>query len=138
MYACYFHTAQHVSKDIASLGRLVGILHFLDELSFIEEKQDASTLRKVKKYDDNGATYLSEQLKIVRRLQASCQPNFLRRSPTSVDFQGQLLLPLPPYHEIIGIVDLTERELNIIQERAKAAKALYATPFLRFDVTLTL
>jgi TATA-binding protein-associated factor len=118
------------------MGRLVGIPHFLDEVSFIEEKHDASILRRVKKYDDDGVTFLSEQLQIVRRLQRHCQGYFLRRSPTSVDFQGQILLPLPPYHEIIGIVDLTARELTIIQERAKAAKAMYVSLFF-LNVNLT-
>lgn len=101
----------------------MGIPHFFDEVSFIEEKSDASNLRKAKKLDDDGEAVLAEQLQIVRRLQGHCRGHFLRRTTASRDWQGKELLNLPPYKEIIGIVNLTEREMTIIQDRAEAAKA---------------
>lgn len=78
--------------------------------------------RKAKKVDDDGATLLREQLKVVRRLQGHCVGHFLRRTTTSVNWEGKVLLPLPEAKEIIGLVELTEREAAIIAERAKAAK----------------
>jgi TATA-binding protein-associated factor len=48
--------------------------------------------------------------------------HFLRRTTTSVNWEGKVLLPLPEAKEIIGLVELTEREAAIIAERAKAAK----------------
>lgn len=110
-------------QDIASLGRLVGIPHFFSEVSFIEEKGDAARLRKAKKLDDDGETVLVEQLQVVRRLQGHCKGHFLRRTTKSVDDRGVVLLPLPPYEEIIGVINLTQRETAIMHERSEAAKA---------------
>ncbi|KAF9444080.1 hypothetical protein P691DRAFT_678274 [Macrolepiota fuliginosa MF-IS2] len=120
MTATPLHTAP---KDAASLARLVGVPHFFDEVSFIEEKADAGALRKAKKLDDNKATLLAEELRIVRRHQAHCIGHFLRRTTKSRDWEGEVLLPLPPYTEIPGILALTERENGIMQKRAEAAKA---------------
>lgn len=100
----------------------MGIPHFFDEVSYIEEKNDASKLRKAKKAEDVEAA-LAVQLQIVRRLQGYCKGHFLRRTTVSQDWSGKELISLPPYEEIIGVVNLTEREVTIIQERAEAAKA---------------
>lgn len=105
------------------MGRLVGLPHFFDEVSFIEEKADATKLRRAKKLDDDGEAVLAEQLQIVRRLQGHCKGHFLRRTSKSVDDRGAPLLPLPPYEEIIGVLNLTERETAIMHERSEAAKA---------------
>jgi hypothetical protein len=110
----------------------VGIPHFFTEVSFIEEKTDASKLRRAKKLDDDGEAVLAEQLQVVRRLQSHCRGHFLRRTAASRDWEGRDLLPLPPYIEIIGILNLTEREMTIIQERSEAAKAAYAFEFFSF------
>ncbi|KAF7771865.1 hypothetical protein Agabi119p4_6176 [Agaricus bisporus var. burnettii] len=104
MTATPLHTAP---KDIASLGRLVGIPHFSDEASHTEEKDDGSTVRRAKKFDDEGATLLR---------------HFLRRTVASTNWEGKVLLPLPEPKEIIGLLQLSDREAAIIAERAKAAK----------------
>lgn len=88
----------------------------------MEEKYDAAILRRAKKMDDDGATTLREQLKIVRRQQKHCIGRFLRRTTASLSWEGNVLLPLPEPREIIGLIQLTEREEAIIAERAKAAK----------------
>lgn len=88
----------------------------------MEEKDDATVLRRVKKIDDNGANTLREQVKIVRRLQKHCIGHFLRRTTSSLNWEGNVLLRLPEPREIIGLIQLTEREEEIIAERAKAAK----------------
>lgn len=105
------------------MGRLVGIPHFFTEDAFSQEKDDAASVRRAKKLDDDGETLLSEQVQAVRRLQTHLKGNFLRRTTDSRDNKGQRLLPLPPYKEILGIISLTEREMSIIQKRAEAAKA---------------
>lgn len=105
------------------MARLVGVPHFFDEASAIEEKADTSRLRKAKKLDDDGEASLAEQVAIVRRLQGHCIGHFLRRTTESVDWEGRVLLQLPDYKEIVGLVTLTERETAIIAERAEAAKA---------------
>ncbi|KAF9447919.1 hypothetical protein P691DRAFT_670489 [Macrolepiota fuliginosa MF-IS2] len=120
MTATPLHTAP---KDIASLARLVGLPHFFDEASFIEEKDDMASLRRAKKFDDDGEASLSIQQKIAKRLQVHCKGHFLRRTPQSRDCNGRALVPLPPYRTILGALNLTERETAIIRGRAEAAKA---------------
>lgn len=106
------------------MGRMVGVPHFFSELCFVEEKTDAASIRRAKKFDDDGETVLSEQLKAVKRLQTQLAGHFLRRNTDSLDWEGKPLLELPPCAEITGILTLTERETKIIQARAEAAKAL--------------
>ncbi|RDB19056.1 Transcription regulatory protein SNF2 [Hypsizygus marmoreus] len=120
MTATPLHTS---SKDIASMGRLVGIPYFFTEASYIEEKSDAAAVRRAKKLDDDGEALLAEQLRAVKRLQGYCLGHFLRRTTESRDFEGKVLLPLPPYIEILGVLTLTERETKIVQTRAEDAKA---------------
>lgn len=115
----------------------MGIPHFFTEESFIEEKSDVAKFRRAKKLDDDGETLLTEQLQVVRRLQGYCQGNFLRRTATSRDWEGKVLLPLPPYIEIIGVLNLTERERTIIEERSEAAKAAYVHKFFPLRQRLT-
>lgn len=110
-------------QDIASLARLVGLSHFFTEESFLEEKNDAARLRRAKKLDDDGDTVRAEQVQIVKRLQEHCQGHFLRRTTQSRDAGGQVLLDLPPYEDILGVLTLTKRETTIIQERSESAKA---------------
>ncbi|KAJ3564613.1 hypothetical protein NP233_g8186 [Leucocoprinus birnbaumii] len=110
-------------KDVASMGRLVGVRHFFSEVSHLEEKEDAKVMRKLKKLDDSGEALSRERLKIVTRHQNHCRGHLLRRSATSTNNDKAPLLDLPPYREIIGLVELTEREKVIIEERSEAAKA---------------
>ncbi|KAF5347355.1 hypothetical protein D9756_010004 [Leucocoprinus leucothites] len=111
------------AKDIASLGRLVGIPYFSTELSHEDDKEDAARLRKAKKLDDDGAALNAERLHTVCRLQDHIRGHLLRRTTASVDCTGKPLLDLPPYQEIIGLLKLTERETDIMADRAEAAKA---------------
>ncbi|KAF9441652.1 hypothetical protein P691DRAFT_683240 [Macrolepiota fuliginosa MF-IS2] len=120
MTATPLHTAP---KDIASVARLVGIPHFFTEETFIEEKSDAARFRRAKKLDDDGESALAEQVQIVKRLQDHCEGHFLRRTARSHDVDGQVLLELPPYIEIVGTLVLTERETSIMKERSEFAKA---------------
>ena len=105
------------------MGRLVGKSHFFTEAAFSQEKDDAASVRRAKKLDDDGETLLAEQVQAVKRLQGHLTGHLIRRTTESLDYEGKPLLPLPPYQEILGIVTLTARETDIIQNRAAAAKA---------------
>jgi len=105
------------------MGRLVGSPHFFTEEAHAEEKHDEAAIRKAKKLDDDGEAVLAEQLKAVKHRQTRLNGRFLRRTTTSVDSGGKVLLPLPPYKEILGVLTLTKRETDIITERAESAKA---------------
>ncbi|GLB36948.1 putative aortic smooth muscle cell differentiation [Lyophyllum shimeji] len=123
MTATPLHTS---SKDIAAMGRLVGIPHFSTEAAFEEEREDASAVRRAKKLDDDGEAVQFEQTQAVKRLQGHLTGHFLRRTTESEDFQGNILIPLPPYKEIMGILNLTERERKIITDRTETVKAALA------------
>ncbi|KAF8074473.1 P-loop containing nucleoside triphosphate hydrolase protein [Lyophyllum atratum] len=121
-------TPLHTSfKDLSAMGRLVGLPHFYTEEAFQDEKDDAAAVRKAKALDDDGQSLLVVQLLAVKRLQARLGDHFLRRTTSSLDSQGNPLLPLPPYDEILGVLELTQREREVIQARAEAAKASVET-----------
>jgi hypothetical protein len=112
-------------QDISSMGRLLGVTHFLTEESIVEDKEYAAIVRRAKKLDDDGITLRTAQIEAVRQMQKGFTGSILRRTPSSIDWQGNVLLTLPPHRDIIGIVTLTPREMAIINERAEAAKARY-------------
>ncbi|KXN82358.1 hypothetical protein AN958_02655, partial [Leucoagaricus sp. SymC.cos] len=122
MTATPLHTAP---KDIASMGRLVGIPYFFTEPCFTQEKSDTSKLRKARKKDDEGEICATWSQSVLR-LQGQCGGHFLRRELTSVNPEGKLLLALPDYREIIGLLTLTERETEIMKKHEEAVKAAAA------------
>jgi hypothetical protein len=106
------------------MGRLVGKSHFFTEAAFFQEKDDVASVRRAKKLDDDGESLLAEQVQAVKRLQGHLRGHLLRRTTESLDYEDKPLLPLPPYQEILGVLTLTKRETDIIQNRAAAAKAV--------------
>ncbi|KAJ3566666.1 hypothetical protein NP233_g6855 [Leucocoprinus birnbaumii] len=120
MTATPLHTS---SKDISAIGRLVGLSYFMDEMALQDEKADSSRLRKAKRLDDDGESYKAEQLHITRRLHTKSKDRMLRRTANSKGFDNQPLISLPPYITILAILNLTPREMSIIQDRSEAAKA---------------
>jgi TATA-binding protein-associated factor len=107
------------------MARLVGVPHFFTEQSYLEEKEDAAAIRRAKKLDDDGQSVRSLQVLSVRRMQKQFLGSILRRTTDSKNWNGQTLLDLPPHEDIMGVLTLTERETQIINERAEAAKARY-------------
>ncbi|KAF8869930.1 SNF2 family N-terminal domain-containing protein [Infundibulicybe gibba] len=110
-------------KDITSMGRLCGVPHFLTQESVDEEKEDAAAGRRAKKLDDDGLSLRRIQIEAVRRMQMQFCGSILRRTVDSKTPTGQKLVDLPPHKDIIGILRLTQRETEIVAERAEAAKA---------------
>ncbi|KAF5339073.1 hypothetical protein D9758_016463 [Tetrapyrgos nigripes] len=105
-------------------GRLVGISHFFSDAALEEMKTDASDVRKAKKFDDDGAILRRVLVKAVRRIQRDYGKCLLRRTTTdSKNHLGQTLLDLPPHKDIMGYVELTDREKKIINRLAEEAKA---------------
>jgi TATA-binding protein-associated factor len=104
---------------------MLGVSKFLTEASWGEEKEDSSSIARAKKNDDDGLSLRVTQIAAVKRMQSQFHGHILRRTSNSMDWKGDPLIQLPPYKEIIGLLDLTERETNIIQERAELARARY-------------
>ena len=87
-----------------------------------EQKEDMATFRKAKKLDDDGESLKAAEVAAVRRMQKQFSGHILRRTTDSVDWRGENLLQLPPHKEIVGVLELTERETEIIQKRAEDAR----------------
>ncbi|KAG6819600.1 hypothetical protein H0H93_010369 [Arthromyces matolae] len=113
MTATPLHTG---TKDISAMLRLAGILHFFDPVSVAEEKEDASILRRAKRQDTDGQAVLEAQLQAVSRLQTQAAGRLLRRTVDSRDYKGDVLIPLPPLIEIVGILFLTDREKELMKK----------------------
>jgi hypothetical protein len=118
-------------QDVAAVGRLTGVAHFFSEAAHQEEKNDVSNVRRAKKEVDDNSQMLDDdeddpiklcQVSIAQRMQTQFQGRVIRRTIDSKDWKGRLLLNLPPYHAIHAILNLTEREMDIISEKAKKVK----------------
>lgn len=106
------------------MGRLLGVPYFLTEESINDEKEDNSTFRRVKKFDDDGQELRKAQLTAVRRMQTQFLGHILRRTTTSVSWENKPLILLPDPIEITGVIQLTHRETKIMDERAEEARAM--------------
>lgn len=113
----------YVTQDIASIGRIIGVPYFLTANSVQELKEDTKTYRKARKLDDNGQSLQIAEVLAVRRMQDQFAGYILRRTTDSVDWKGNRLLDLPPHKTIVGILELTKREVEIIQKRAEDARS---------------
>ena len=114
------------------MGRLVGVPYFFTADAHQEEKNDAASLRRAKKElpedynpldgDGEDDPVKACQVLIAQRMQAQFQGRVIRRTIDSKDWEGNLLLNLPPYSAQHAILDLTPREMAIISAKAEAVK----------------
>lgn len=123
------------------MGRLCGIPYFLSEEAYNDEKQDAKNLRRAKKelaeiqaewpedakdgdsteYKDDGkAVEVTEnplklcQIQIAQTHQQRFDGRIIRRTINSRTWDNKPVLALPPCINILGVVELTQREKDII------------------------
>ena len=131
------------------MARILGIPHFLTDASVEEEKADAANLRRVKKAitaeqkeymaevnqaklaggvdsdsEDPGRFVRIEQIKAVQRMQGQYDGRIIRRTADSKDYDGKVVIDIPPYQRIAGLLKLTDREMANIQDIAEKAKDL--------------
>jgi TATA-binding protein-associated factor len=104
------------------MGRLVGVPHFFTEAAFMEERDDGTAMRRAKKMDDDGHSLKVTQVEAVRRMHMHFAGFLLRRTTDSLNWKGLTLLDLPRHEDIVGVLELTQRERDIIDQRAQAAK----------------
>lgn len=62
------------------------------------------------------------QLAIAMRMAEQFRDYIIRRTIDSKDREGKSLLNLPPFQSILGVVEITERETDIVLRLAEAAK----------------
>jgi len=79
-------------------------------------------MRQAKKLDDDGVALRTTQIRTVRRMQKQFSGHIIRRTTDSRNWEGKTLLDLPCHYDIRGMLTLTQREMDIITDRAQAAK----------------
>ncbi|KAF4611118.1 hypothetical protein D9613_006452 [Agrocybe pediades] len=119
---------QTSTKDIAAMGRLVGIPYFSSKDAYEAQQLDAAELRRAKtekariaQSDEDGA--LSEdfdpvklrQVESAARMHMQFQGRLLRRTADSLGIDGDPLVKLENCNVFHGVVKLTKREMDIIQ-----------------------
>ncbi|TFK62822.1 hypothetical protein BDN72DRAFT_776663 [Pluteus cervinus] len=113
---------QTSTKDIAAMGRLVGIPHFLSDEALAEEKADLTSIRRAKSTltdnaDDDAAVTLCCK-EISARMQKQFENRMLRRTAGSLSWEGKPLLSLPPCYMITVPLNLCDWELKILRDLA--------------------
>ncbi|KAF9033680.1 hypothetical protein BDP27DRAFT_1374971 [Rhodocollybia butyracea] len=73
--------------------------------------------------DDDGLSIQKAQIIAVRRIQKQFFGHVLRRTANSLNWEKKTLLTIPLYKDIIGVLSLTDRETEILTQRADDAKA---------------
>ena len=114
------------------MGRLVGIPHFLSDKAYQEEKVDQTQIRKAKRAilevgdPIEGSPEKDElrrlQMAIAIRMAEQFQTYILRRTASSKDWDGKPLLNLPPFKTVLGVVEMTDREMDIVLRLGQTAK----------------
>ena len=119
-------------QDLAAMGRLVGIPYFSSQNAYAEQQLDAAELRRAKQErngdepDDENDPYKLCQVNISLRIQKLFDGRVIRRTVTSRNPAGKPLIDLPPLTIVYGIIDLTEREMAIIDMQTEANVDAYA------------
>lgn len=100
------------------MGRLIHIEHFLSKEAQEEEKAYAAEIRKAKRdvlEDQAEDKELSlRQVQIALKYHERFEGRIICRTTKSVNWQGNVLIDLPPCDIILGVVNLTKREMDII------------------------
>ncbi|KAF8153559.1 hypothetical protein BJ912DRAFT_868663 [Pholiota molesta] len=127
---------QTATKDLAAMGRLTGIPHFLSDDAWEEEKEDTRSLRRAREGKEPSADNDEEndqdqvklcQIAIAERMNRQSKGHVLRRTLNSLNWEGHPLVPLPPCETIHAYLDLTPRELKIITANGQSLKETVGT-----------
>ena len=111
---------------------MVGIPHFLSPKAYEEEKNDLSLIRQAKNSvseevdnPEDAEAVRACVIGITQRMQAHFKDRIIRRTADSLDWKNEPLISLPPWKEIMVIVKITSREMEIISELADSVKERY-------------
>ena len=108
------------------MGRLVGLEYFFSQEAYAEEKADTSEIRKARGLasdNDEGSDGVTDCQKLIaKKLQLRFDGRILRRTTSSLDWEKNPLITLPPFQEFAVVVRPTPREMEIISELADRVK----------------
>ncbi|TEB22041.1 hypothetical protein FA13DRAFT_1716383 [Coprinellus micaceus] len=117
--------------DEAAMGRMVGLPYFFSQNLYDQERQDAADLRRAKvmklqepnaedgdcedeEDDEETCPVRIQQTEIAQRIQEQFRGRVIRRSPASLKADGTPLIDLPPLTIVHALLELTQREIDII------------------------
>lgn len=110
-------------QDLSAMGRLVGLWYFFSDSHLADEKEDKKDLRRASAEKADNPTVDKDQCpvsncqdQISHRMYGAFDGRVIRRSADSKKPDGSPLIDLPPLTTLHCFVQLTERELNIIEE----------------------
>ena len=114
---------QHSWQDLSAMGRLVGIDFFFTEASYAEQTIDANVLRRARNEreemleepDEDEDPVIIAQREASLRLQSQFEDRLIRRTGKSLNPDGSPLIYLPPLHIQRFYIDLSPRELSILE-----------------------
>jgi len=115
--------AHFFAQDIAAMARLIHVPFFLKEHSLDEERQDMALIRRTRSSlppdydclnDDDDDPIKKCYTTIARRMQDQFDGRILRRTVSSVDWEGSPLINIPPYETIMVKLKLEDREMKIM------------------------
>jgi hypothetical protein len=115
------------------MGRLVGIPYFFSQNALADQQADAAELRraKVEKQEqgigEQEDPYRLCQVKTSHRMQKQFMGRVIRRTVASRDMDGKPLINLPPLAIVYGVVNLTNREMAIIDAQTEANLDAYSS-----------
>lgn len=106
------------------MGRLAGIPYFFSYQSYSNQTADNKTLRKAKtsmareddERDPDVDLLKDAQVEISLRLRNRFENRVIRRVGSSKDSNGKPLISLPPLTIIPGVLDLSEREKELLED----------------------
>ncbi|TEB14172.1 hypothetical protein FA13DRAFT_1879956, partial [Coprinellus micaceus] len=128
---CTATPLQTSTKDLAAMGRMVGLPYFFSQNLYDQERQDAADLRRAKvmklqepnaedgdcedeEDDEETCPVRIQQTEIAQRIQEQFRGRVIRRSPASLKADGTPLIDLPPLTIVHALLELTQREIDII------------------------
>lgn len=120
---------QTSNQDISAMGRLIGLQSFMLEEAHEEEKDDFSLIRRARTAlsdmpdespDDDPVKDV--QVAIALRQREDFTGHLLRRTAESLDYNGEVLIDLPPCIHVTILLKLAEREMRITRMQADKVK----------------
>lgn len=99
-------------QDVGAMGRLCNIAHFFSQKYADEIAEDAAELRRAKGDDTEDIPRI--QAEASRRMQAQFEGRLICRKPSSLDYDGNPLLSLPPCEIILIPLYIQEWEDELI------------------------
>lgn len=105
------------------MGRIIGLPFFFSDEAYDQQQDDASNLRRARHArtqlettsEESEDPVLLTQATAAKRMQEKFEKRIIRRTAQSLNLHNKPLISLPPLTVVHAILQLTDRELDIIE-----------------------